>query len=108
MINDTVSETPISVFWQTGTASALDSEAISEGRDVGAVNTYLRELNGRVLTFSYKDGRIVDDQTGSAWNLLGEALSGPLQGERLQPVVNVNHFWFSWAAFRPDTRVYQS
>lgn len=108
VVNDTVNDTPISVFWQAGTASALDTEAISEGRDVGAVNTYLRELNGQVLTFSYKDGRIVDEQTGSEWNLLGEALSGPLQGERLQPVVNVNHFWFSWAAFRPDTRVYQS
>ena len=25
----------------------------------------------------------------------------------VKPVVKVDHFWFSWAAFRPDTRIYQ-
>ena len=27
-------------------------------------------------------------------------------GKALTPVVNVNHFWFSWAAFRPETVIY--
>ncbi|HUF39534.1 MAG TPA: DUF3179 domain-containing (seleno)protein [Anaerolineales bacterium] len=49
----------------------------------------------------------MDDQTGSAWNILGQAVSGPLEGERQTPVVAVNHFWFSWAAFKPETEVYQ-
>jgi hypothetical protein len=39
--------------------------------------------------------------------VLGQAISGPLAGEQLTPVVAVNHFWFSWAAFKPETRVYQ-
>ena len=52
--------------------------------------------------------RFVDEQTGTAWTVLGRALEGPLAGKQLAPVVNVNHFWFSWAAFRPETRVFQS
>jgi len=107
VVNDTVGDIPIAVFWQAGTASALDTGVIAEGRDVGTVNTYLREVNGQVLTFSYKDERIVDDQTGSEWEILGEAVSGQLKGQHLTPVVNINHFWFSWAAFKPDTRIYQ-
>jgi hypothetical protein len=47
-------------------------------------------------------------QTGSEWNVLGEAVAGELASERLEPVNSVDHFWFSWAAFRPETRVYES
>ena len=107
VVNDTVGEIPIAVLWQAGTASALDASTIAAGRDVGAVNTYFRDVDGQVLTFSYQRGQIVDDQTGSGWNVLGEAISGELKGHRLRPVVHINHFWFSWAAFRPETRVYQ-
>jgi hypothetical protein len=107
VVNDTVGGEPIAVFWQAGTASALDTSAVATGRDVGAVNTYSRELNGQELTFSDNAERIVDDQTSSTWNILGEAVDGQLAGQQLSPVVNVNHFWFSWAAFRPDTRIYQ-
>lgn len=40
------------------------------------------------------------------WNVLGQAAAGALTGLRLEPVVKVDRFWFSWAAaFRLDTRV---
>ena len=42
----------------------------------------------------------------SEWNSLGQAVSGPKAGSQLDPVVSTNHFGFSWAAFRPETRVY--
>ena len=63
-------------------------------------------LDGRVLDFEWSDGAIRDSQTASTWSLLGEATAGPLQGSRLEAVVSINHFWFSWAAFRPETRIY--
>ncbi|MBM3122999.1 MAG: DUF3179 domain-containing protein, partial [Chloroflexi bacterium] len=47
-----------------------------------------------------------DLETGSEWTILGHASSGPLAGEKLVPVVAVNHFWFSWAAFSPETRIF--
>ena len=94
------------VIWQEGTASALDTLQIADGKDVGATGVFSRYLNDQLLTFSYNNGEIIDDQTSSVWNVLGHAISGELSGEQLEKVVSVNHFWFSWAAFRPDTRVY--
>lgn len=108
VVNDTVDEKDLVVFWDSGTASALDANIIADGRDVGAVNAFSRELDGQVLTFSFDSGKIIDEDTGSEWDVLGQAIGGPLAGSQLTPVVGVNHFWFSWAAFRPETRVYAS
>lgn len=107
VINDMVGGKPLVVFWKAGTASALDADSIAGGRDVGAGAAYSRELDGDTLAFKPDGGRIVDAQTGSAWNVLGQAVDGKLKGTQLTPIVAVNHFWFSWAAFKPETRVYQ-
>ena len=64
------------------------------------------QLEGRRLSFSVRDGRIVDSETGSEWNLLGEAESGPLEGGTLTPVVHRSQFWFSWVVYKPDTILY--
>jgi hypothetical protein len=106
VVNDTVGDVPIAVLWAPGTASALDESSVAGGDDVGAATTYSRKLDGRPLTFAVDDGRIVDEQTGTAWDLLGTGVSGPLAGQNLEPVVSVNYFWFSWAAFKPETRIY--
>lgn len=107
VINDTISGSEVVVFWQPGTASALDSSRIAEGDDVGAGVAFSPIVDGQVLTFSLVDGKIIDDQTGSQWDVFGQATSGELSGTQLEPVVSVNHFWFSWAAFKPETRIYQ-
>jgi len=69
--------------------------------------TFSRQLDGQALTFVFDDGRITDEQTGTEWNVLGQAVSGLQTGSQLTPVVSINHFWFSWAAFKPETRIYQ-
>ena len=108
VVNDTVGGQPIAVLWAAGTASALDTGSIAEGRDVGSAAAYAREFDGLELNFEIGDGRITDQETGSEWNVLGQAVAGELAGKQLSPVVSINHFWFSWAAFRPETRVYQA
>ena len=107
VINDTIGDLPVTLFWQEGTASALDSARISEGEDIGAVGIFSRELKGEVLEFTRMDSGITDKQTLSTWNLLGQAVAGELAGERLEPIVHDNTLWFAWAAFKPDTRIYQ-
>jgi hypothetical protein len=107
VVNDSVGGTDIVVIWQTGVASALDVGKISAGRDIGTASVFSRVLDGKTLTFSLVNGEIVDDQTNSVWNVLGHAISGELSGKSLEPIVAINHFWFSWAAFKPETRVYQ-
>lgn len=106
-VNDSVDGEPVAVFWDEGTASALDESSIDAGRDVGSAAVYARELGGETLTFRSEGDTVVDAQTGSEWNVLGEAVAGELRGERLEPVTSIDHFWFSWAAFRPETRVYE-
>jgi hypothetical protein len=100
VIRDTVGGSDIVVFWQEGTASALDAGSVSGGRDVGSANAFVPKADGKNLEFSVENGSIVDEQTGSTWDVSGTAVSGPLQGEELEPVTGVQHFWFSWAAFR--------
>jgi hypothetical protein len=106
-INDTISDMEVVILWQPGTASALNSSRIAEGEDVGAGAAYSRIVDGKVLTFFLSDGKILDDQTGSEWDVFGRAVGGELAGTQLEPLVSVNHFWFSWAAFKPETRIYQ-
>ena len=108
VVNDRVGGQEIAVMWNDGTASAQDSEDLAMGRDVGAANAFYRELDGRVLTFSLNGGAIVDEQTGTTWNILGLGVEGEMKGRQLRPIVGINHFWFSWAAFRPETRIYGS
>lgn len=106
-VNDTVAGEPVAVFWKEGTASALDESSIDAGRDVGSAAVFSRKLGGETLTFRSEGDAILDEQTGSEWNVLGEAVGGELEGSRLEPVASIDHFWFSWAAFRPETRVYE-
>jgi hypothetical protein len=107
VVNDVVGNEKIVIFWSPGTASALDAQNIAEGKDVGTAAAYRRVLDGLTLTFKFDGQNIVDEQTGSSWNVLGQALDGKLKGQQLVQIVSVNHFWFSWAAFKPDTRIYQ-
>jgi hypothetical protein len=115
--NDQIGGVPVAVFWKPGTASALDAEQVAEGRDVGSAGVFDRRtdrLTGApslpaepVLTFvAGGDGTFQDDQTGSSWSVTGRATDGPLAGAEMAVVPHGNHFWFAWAAFRPDTRVW--
>jgi len=106
-VNDTVGVVDVAVFWATGTASALDAQTVAAGRDVGTAVAYQRALDGQTLTFVRVGDQIMDQETGSVWDVLGNATAGPLAGQALAPITAVNHFWFSWAVFRPETRVYQ-
>jgi hypothetical protein len=106
VVHDTVGGTSIVVFFHKGTASALDAADIAAGRDVGSAAVFSRAVDGKKLTFKVKGTQFVDDQTRSTWNILGSATSGALSGRRLEPIVHGNHFWFSWAAYKPKTRVY--
>jgi len=107
VINAQVGGEDIVVLWEAGTASALDSITLAGGRDVGAAAAYSRVVEGRALTFSFDGSSILDEETGSRWDVLGRAVLGGLAGASLEAVVAVNHFWFSWAAFKPETQVYR-
>lgn len=107
VIEDVVGGRSIVVWHQPGTASALDESSIAESRDVGAVGVFDSHLDGRPLTFASREDGFADRETGSTWDIFGRAVGGPLAGSRLKPIAHGNHFWFAWAVFQPETRVWQ-
>lgn len=103
VVNDSIEGTEIVVFYSDGALSAFSTG--SEHAEVGSSGVFDPILNGEKLTFAIKSDAIIDEGSGSTWNILGEAIDGPLAGEKLASVVHANHFWFAWAAFNPDTEV---
>ena len=106
-VNYQVNGVDVAVFFKFGTTSALGGPIISFADDVGSTAVFIAELDGRKLTFSPAGDGFTDAETGSTWNILGEAIEGPLTGERLTKIVHGEHFWFAWGAFKPDTLIYQ-
>lgn len=91
VINDRIGDTPILlVSLYTGNARAFD-----------------RTVDDKVLEFEYSNGKILDTQTGSEWNYDGIAITGELQGKKLERLPFSPGFWFEWFAFHPETLVYK-
>jgi hypothetical protein len=107
VINDSELAEPIVLFFNEGTASGLDTAELGAGREVGSTNVFFSEAAGENLEF-YKEGEFFKDrQTESTWNFFGEAVSGPLEGEKLTAVpFKLDTFWFAWAAYEPDTLIH--
>lgn len=72
----------------------------------GNARAFERTLDGAALDFEYRDGRILDVQTGSEWNYDGESISGAHDGRSLARLSISPGFWFEWAAFHPGTPLY--
>ena len=102
VLNEILGELPVAIFWKSGTASALDSSTIANGRDVGTTGVFDRQVNSQVLTFTaLENGLFLDQETGSTWDILGLAVDGPLAGNKMVPMAHHDTFWFAWAAFVP-------
>ena len=107
VVRYTLEEQDLVVFFKKGTASSLDAGDIAEGRDVGATGVFDPNLEGQKLSFKAEGDEIIDEQTGSTWNLFGQAISGPLTGKELAPIPHRgSQLWFSWVVWQPDTFIY--
>ena len=103
--NRKLGDVPYVVFAKADMASPLDSQDIAEGRRIPAATVFDRRVAEGVLEFAQRDGEFVDRATGSRWNILGEAMSGPLAGRRLAALEGGVHFAFAWLAFNPDSEI---
>ncbi|MBT3995037.1 MAG: DUF3179 domain-containing protein [Chloroflexi bacterium] len=107
VLNDSVNGEDIVAFFENGTFSAFFNEAFVH-QPVGSVTVFSRNVGNQTLTFELSDTGITDVETESDWNLVGTAIGGELEGTQLKPVVHANHFWFSWAVFKPETQIRHS
>ena len=103
VVNVTVGGSDLVVWHRPGQHSALDADQISQGKEIGTVAVLDPTVGRRTLTFTADGEGFRDDQTGSSWNVLGQAIAGPLEGRRLQHHTHLDTFWFAWVAFQPDT-----
>ena len=113
VINDRVGDRAVLVLYDAETATAIP---------------YSRVVRGQLLTFRIlsrtDDLRLssgvrraqpsrrslplafTDVETGSEWNMRGEALAGPLKGAQLEQIPAYNSMWFGWSAYWPQTRLW--
>ena len=49
-----------------------------------------------------------DEQTGSVWNEMGEAVSGPLAGTQLAYLESGVGEWYEFAARRDETEIFEA
>ena len=81
------------------------------------VAIYDRTVGDRTLTFEAARGAdaggvaipLRDAETGSVWSgRSGDAVGGPLAGERLELLPSLQVFWFAWSDFFPRTEFLRS
>ncbi len=103
VLNDVVNGLPIAVAFDSGHSMAIPFDR----RLFKADGTEVREtLDLDVVDDGAALFRMKDRQTGSIWNVAGEAMEGPLAGERLRQIATYSAFWFSWAAFNRDSEIH--
>lgn len=62
------------------------------------------------LEFVYdynSDESFFKDNEGTVWNVFGEAISGPREGDKLKPTASFIAYWFSIGAFYPEAAIYE-
>ncbi len=98
VINHTVGDNPIVVVWYAPAQMAVP---------------YFRKVGERTLTFEKVASDLPtypfllkDRETGTTWDLKGEAISGALKDTRLELVPAHNAFWFAWTTFWQNTGIY--
>ena len=73
-----------------------------------AIRAFLRIVGQDELAFTLQGDTLVDQQTGSTWDIdRGIAVDGPLRGEVLQRVPYITSFDWAWEDFYPHTEFYR-
>jgi len=94
VLNDSLGSAEIVVRCRPGTLHAL---------------AFHRRVGDRVLVFGHSETRgVYDEQTGSVWNEMGEAVSGPLAGTQLVYLRSGIEEWYAFAAYHPDAEIFEA
>jgi hypothetical protein len=94
VLNDSLGGAAMVVRCRPGTLQAL---------------AFHRRVGERILVFAYSDSvGVYDEQTGSVWNEMGEAVSGPLVGTQLAFLDSGVGEWYAFAAHHPDAEIFDT
>lgn len=94
VVNDSLGGAEIVLRCRPGTMQAL---------------AFHRRVGDRILVFAYSEtGGVHDEQTGSVWNEMGEAVAGPLAGTQLAYLESGVGEWYEFAAYHPDAEIFEA
>jgi hypothetical protein len=96
VVNDTLGEQPVSVFFEA---------------DTGTATAFSRLLDGHLLTFEVRKRvgnrpLIYDKETGSRWTIEGKAVSGTWTGRELTRLDSYMSEWYGWVSYFPQTTIF--
>ena len=105
---------PFAVLEESGGVAVIqtiiDGELVLTLWDAGAgaaAAYHPRTTDGDPVTIRSESVGFFDNETGSRWNILGDAVEGSMTGASLVPYDGAFvAFWFAWSSFHPDTRVW--
>jgi hypothetical protein len=102
VVNDVVGGRPIVAVAVPGTFVAI---------------AFFRDIGDDVVELAWVDATpdldrgepmLVDDRTGSHWNLFGTAVAGPLEGRQLTYVWGGLEKWFNWSNLAAGTSIWSA
>ncbi len=73
-----------------------------------AARVFRRHAAKTTLRFRRDGDRLVDVATGSLWTATGRCREGRLSGTQLPVIAAYDVMWFAWAAFYPQTAVWEA
>lgn len=83
--------------------------AIVRAPDGRSTRVFDRVVDGRALDLladpEASPFRLIDADTGTAWDFTGLAVDGPLKGRRLTRLPFLEEYWFDWKTYNPSTDV---
>jgi hypothetical protein len=94
VINDLFSGEPLLVIFNSESVTGL---------------AFSRNVDGQVLEFyngADQGLELRDRNTGSLWDIHGQAVDGPLAGSTLNFVPSFISEWYGWSAYHPETGIY--
>ena len=80
------------IFYEPSGLSPLDAGDLARSANIGKAAVFEPRAGERELTFEFRGGELFDKETGSRWNILGQAVEGSLKGESLPPVFHTQAF----------------
>ena len=100
-------------FFQVFNETLVDKKIVVAGNSkINLAISFSRVLkDGTELTFNSVDKQfpiVLEDTEGTKWNIFGEAVSGPREGQQLQPVQSYNAYWFAIADFYPFPIIFKN
>jgi hypothetical protein len=96
VVNDTIDQLPIVVFYDAESNSATAFSRMIDGREAEF------ELVGSDPFLAR------DSLTNTTWSITGVGVSGAAEGDALDFVVSYVNEWYGWSAYHPDTTLFAS